>query len=366
MERAAAPRQVPGPCYRGCSAAARLHGPMPPSALVIQTAFLGDVVLTTPLLQALAERHGPVDIVATPQAAALLETHPAVRQAIAYDKGGRDRGLGGLLVLARRLRAARYDVAYLPHRSLRTAVLAALARIPRRVGFHDGWPLLYTETRRRPEGGHEIDRILALAEVAPHHQTRPTLGITASDQAAAVRLLGAAGVGTPFVALAPGSIWATKRWAYYPELANALARRGVPVAVVGGPEDASLGEAIVAGVRRNGSAAANACGRLALRESAALIARAAVLVTNDSAPTHLGAAVETPTVAIFGPTVPAFGFAPRGPHDQAIGLDGLECRPCHHHGPPTCPLGHHLCMQALRVEDVMRAIEETGALRRRD
>ncbi|MGH7569526.1 MAG: lipopolysaccharide heptosyltransferase II [Gemmatimonadales bacterium] len=335
------------------------------TSLVIQTAFLGDVVLTTPLLEALARRHGPVDVVTTPAAAPLLEPHPAVRRVIPYDKKRADRGLGRLIGLSRRLRGERYEAVYLPHRSLRTAAVAWLARIPRRVGFHDGWPLLYTEVRRRPADGHEIDRLLALAGEPARRQTPPSLTVTVADRAAAEHLLGEARVERPFVALAPGSIWGSKRWPYYAELAERLAAR-VAVAVVGGPEDVELGEVIVAAVRRSGGQAVNACGTLTLRESAALLALAAVLVTNDSAPLHLAQAMGTPTVAIFGPTVPTFGFGPRGPRDQAVGVDGLPCRPCHHHGPPVCPLSHHLCMKSLRVEDILLALEETGALHRRD
>ena len=333
---------------------------------MVQTAFLGDVVLTTPLLEALAERHGPVDLITTPAAAPLLETHPAVRRVIAYDKKGKDRGPAALLRLARRLRAERYEAAYLPHRSLRTAVLAWLARIPRRVGFQGGWPLFYTDVRRRPAEGHEIDRLMALAGARAPHQTRPTLGVTAHDRAGAERLLQDAGVQSPLVALAPGSIWGSKRWPHYAALARSLANRGVGVAAVGGPEDAPLGEEIVEAVGQAGGRAVSACGKLSLRESAALIGKAAVLVTNDSAPLHFAQAVETPVVAIFGPTIPAFGFGPRGPRDEALGLDGLPCRPCHHHGPPACPLGHHRCMRDLPVERVLHAIEETGALHRRD
>ena len=81
-------------------------------------------MLTTPLLEALAARYGPVDVVTTPAAAPLIETHPAVRRVIPYDKKGRDRGLGGLVRLARALRAEQYECAYLPHRSLRTALAA--------------------------------------------------------------------------------------------------------------------------------------------------------------------------------------------------------------------------------------------------
>jgi len=331
---------------------------------VIQTAFLGDVVLTTPLLEALARRHGPVDVVTTPAAAPLVETHPAVRRVIVYDKRRADRGLSGLVRLAGTLRAGGYAIAYLPHRSLRTAALARLAGIPRRIGFHDGWPSLYTGVRRRPAGGHEIDRLLALADERPHHQTAPSLGVTAGDHAAAERLLREARVAAPFVAIAPGSIWGTKRWPGYAALAERLAGRAAVVAV-GGPEDAALGGAIVAAARGAGGSAADACGRLGVREAAALIARAAVLITNDSAPLHLAAAMGTPIVAVFGPTVPDFGFGPRGPRDVVVERVGLDCRPCSAHGPRTCPLGHHRCMRDIQVEDVLRAIEETGALRHR-
>ena len=339
---------------------------MPPT-LVVQTAFLGDVVLTTPLLAALAARHGPVDVVTTPGAAPLLETHPAVRRVIPFDKKGADRGLAGLWRLARRLRAEQYAIAYLPHRSLRSAALAWLARVPRRIGFHDGWPALYTGVRRHPSAGHAIDRLLALADAPPKHQTPPSLELTLGDRAAAERWLKDQGITPPFVALAPGSIWGSKRWPYYPDLAVQLAAR-MPVVVVGGRDDEPLGAAIVAAVAAAGAAhpARNACGALGLRPSAALLAKAAVLVTNDSAPLHLAQAVETPTIAVFGPTIPEFGFGPRGPRDQAVGVHALACRPCSRHGPPSCPLGHHLCMKGLGVANVLHAIEETGALRRRD
>ena len=118
--------------------------------------------------------------------------------------------------------------------------------------------------------------------------------------------------------------------------------------------------------RRSRGQAVSGCGRLSVRQAAEAIRRAVVLVTNDSAPLHFAQAVDTPTVAIFGSTVPGFGFGPRGPRDRVVQVGVLACRPCSAHGPPSCPLGHHLCMKSLSVQDVLQAIEETGALRRRD
>ena len=323
----------------------------PSRTLVIQTAFLGDVVLTTPLLSALAERYGPVDVVTTPAAAPLLEGHPAVAEVVPYDKRGVDAGLAGLWHLGRRLRGRRYARAYLPHRSLRTAALAVLTGAAERTGFADGTgSVTYTVRIPRPRTGHEIDRLLALVGAKPDTALRPQLVLDASDRAEANEWRRRHGVPEAFVALAPGSIWGTKRWPYYGELAASL---NVPIVVVGGAEDAALARQVVAAAEGR---AWSAAGELGLRASAALIERASVLVTNDSAPLHFASAVGTPVVAIFGPTMPAFGFAPRGSHDMVLQQSGLACRPCSPHGPRVCPLGHHRCMVDLSVERVAAAV----------
>ncbi len=323
--------------------------PYRPTALVIQTAFLGDVVLTTPLLTALAQR-GPVDVVTTPAAATLLEGHPAVRSIIRYDKHGADRGVAGFRRVSATLRAQGYSAVYLPHRSLRSAMLALGSGARERIGFA-GTLAAVTYTRRlpRPAAGHEVERLLALLDDTPV-SAPVSLGLTADDHRAAEEWLQASGVGPGFVALAPGSIWGTKRWPYYRELAARLER---PCVIVGGTEDSSLAAEILASAP---SRSASAAGRVGLRTSAAVISRAAALVTNDSAPLHLATAVGTPVVAIFGPTIPEFGFAPRGTGDIVLGREGLACRPCSRHGPQKCPLGHHRCMRDLSVETVAAAL----------
>lgn len=321
-------------------------------ALVIQTAYMGDVILTTPLLSALADKHGPVDVVTTPASAALIETHPAVRTVLRYDKRGADRGWQGLRRMAAALRRQHYEVAYLPHRSWRSASLVFFSRIPQRIGFADSPAVsLYTQRVPRPLHQHETARLVALAGLAPDASVPPvTLGLTTKDEEEADRWLVERGITGRFVCVAPGSIWGTKRWPYYAELA---ARLALPVVAIGGPTDHVLGDAIEA---VEPGRTVSACGHVGPRTSAALIARAAALVTNDSAPLHLASAVGTPQVAIFGPTVPSFGFGPLGPDDISLGHDDLLCRPCSPHGPATCPLDHHRCMRDLSVERVARAL----------
>jgi heptosyltransferase II len=340
----------PGSTNAGDQAKPTAVPPYRPTILVIQTAFLGDVILSTPLLSRLAEQHGPVDVVTTPGAAGLLEHHPAVASVLRYDKRGADRGWRGLWRMGARLRSRRYRSVYLPHRSLRSATLALWSGAAERVGFDDSpAALTYTTRITRPRFGHEVERLLALAGRTGGESAPVTVALTPADQAAADAWLSMHQVGPRFIAVAPGSIWATKRWPYYQEL---VARLEYPSVLVGGQEDARLAGALAAGSAQ----AVSAAGALTLRESAALIRRAAVLVTNDSAPLHLATAVGTPVVAIFGPTVPEFGFGPRRSADLTLGLDDLPCRPCSKHGPPQCPLGHHRCMRDLSVDQVLQAI----------
>ena len=324
----------------------------PGPVLVIQTAFLGDVVLTTPLLSRLAARFGPVDVVTTPAAAELLETHPAVRRVIRYDKRGADRGIGGFRRLAERLADTRYAGVYLPHRSWRSAALAFSAHIPDRIGFADSpAALLYTERVARPRGGHESARLLALAGAGPSPEV--TLALTEADRSAAAAWLKARGIATPFVAVAPGSIWGTKRWPGYAEL---VARLDRPVVVLGSAADGELAATVAAAAPGRAHSAA---GALSLRESAAIIERAALLVTNDSAPLHFATGVGTPVVAVFGPTTPSQGFGPIDRAGSVVQHTGLWCRPCSPHGPASCPLGHHACMQGIGVERVLAAVTAT-------
>jgi heptosyltransferase-2 len=182
-----------------------------------------------------------------------------------------------------------------------------------------------------------------------------SLALGEDDFAAADEWLAKREIAPGFVALAPGSIWGTKRWPGYPELAAALDGQ---IVLVGGADDLPVAEAIQA---RAPARVHSAAGAVSLRVSAALIARAGVLVTNDSAPLHLSTAAGTPVVAIFGPTVPEQGFGPRGARDAALGHPALSCRPCSSHGPQVCPLLHHRCMRELAVETVVAAVAAARA-----
>jgi heptosyltransferase II len=322
--------------------------PLPASrVVVIQTAFLGDVVLTLPLIIRLAERYGPVDVVTTPAAAPIVERHPAVRHVIRHDKHRAQR----FAVSNAALTSAPYARAYLPHRSFRSALLAL--GIPSRIGFGGRFPALaYTERHPWPDSGHVSERILSLLP-GTALPPRPWIELTADDRLAASSWMSRRGVSDGFIALAPGSRWGTKRWPYYAELAKALAG---PVVVLGDGADRLLGDVIVAAA---GPRAVNACGDLTLRQSAALITRSARLFTNDSAPLHLATALDHPVTAIFGPTIPAFGFGPFGANGTIVEHPNMPCRPCSSHGPMVCPLGHHRCMVEIDAQTVAGMVNKS-------
>jgi heptosyltransferase II len=333
-----------------------------PAAVVIQTSFLGDMVLTTPLIAELARR-GPVDVVATPASAPLLANNPSVRDVIVYDKRGTDNGLRGLWRVTQTLRYRSDDekrevgIAYLAQGSVRSAMLALLGGVDERVGFSTSpGRVLYTQTVPYRSDRHHAERLWRLAaENAAQEPTaaqlRPRLYPGANHVGKVDELLAENGyAGEPLVALAPGSIWGTKRWPYFPALARSLADT-MRVVVIGGAADAALAREIAEAA---GPSTIDSTGKLSLL---------AFLVTNDSAPQHLASAMDTPTVTVFGPTVPDFGFGPLATRNATIGLELLPCRPCHKHGPQKCPLGHWRCMVEVGDGVVLDAVRRLGAER---
>jgi heptosyltransferase-2 len=331
--------------------------------LIIQTAFLGDVVLTLPLAQVSRELLSVnVDFVASPRAAELLHGHPSINQVIVFDKYGRDRGLSGLLSLAKQLRARHYTLAFIPHRSLRSALLALLSGIPKRIGFHRSagrWFL--TNLVPYDETAHEVERNLSLLKEAGQDypaRVLPKLYPSKEDSGqvdiilASLNLTGS----ERLIAVAPGTIWNTKRWLAerFAGLAGRLAKDSWNVLLIGGAEDSDLCNEI-----RLNAASANVhtlAGKLTVTQSAELSRRCRLLVSNDSAPMHLAVAVGTPVVAIFGATVPEFGFAPIGVYDSVIETKGLACRPCSIHGTNECPIKTFDCMKSIAVDDVMQRV----------
>lgn len=343
----------------------------PRRILILQTAFIGDVILVEPLI-AQTKANFPdaeIDVVVIPAAANVLETHPAIRDLIVYDKRHRQRGLAGFFSMLLRLRQARYDLALVPHRSLRSAALAWLASIPVRIGFdNSAGRFLFTQQSRYVQSQHEVVRnlsLLAVFGIKARYQ-KPELYLRVRDREKALTVMMDTAVSPKndgntgrltFIAMAPGSIWATKRWPAekFARLGRKLqAEFNCAVVLLGSAQDRALCQQIATSI---GARAINLAGKLSLRESAALLQKCTALISNDSAPTHLGVAAGCSVATIFGATIPGFGFFPHGSQHKIIETDrALTCRPCGIHGGHKCPVGTFECMRSISVERVFAEV----------
>ena len=329
--------------------------------LVIQTAFVGDLVLSTPLFEAARTRLGAdrVGAVVRPETANLLRNNPHIDDIVIYDKKGGQKGPLALLRLARGLRGAAFDTALIPHRSFRSALLGFLAGVPVRVGFDRSAGKLLLTDRVPYRSTPEVERNLSLlgsrgVDTAGMH---PALYPDDEDRNRVDTLMRESAVAPSedICGVSPGSVWATKRWlpGRYAELIRRLAEEfGYRSVLFGGSDDRSLCAEIAA---ESGVDPLNAAGQLTLLQSAALAARCSALVSNDTGMGHVAAAMNIPVVAVFGPTVPAFGFVPHGQGHQVVETS-LDCRPCSPHGGDRCPIGSHDCMRGITVERVIEAV----------
>jgi len=329
--------------------------------LIIQTAFIGDVILTTPLIRwAKSGLNYPlIHVVVIPSARNVIENNPFVDKIFVYDKRGKDKGLSGIFKLVRQLKKEHYFAVISPHRSLRSALIARLTGAQKRIGFTtSSGAFLYTDKIYYDQNIHEIDRNLSLlkfahVEIADRH---PFVFLDRDDEKAVAAIFSEFNIKTTPspIALAPGSVWFTKKWPenYYRDLVKMLLVQGREVILTGGTADKECCERIADGLD---GPIVNLAGRLTLRQSAAVYKKCAVVVCNDSGAMHLAVAVKTPVIALFGPTIPAFGFSPFGERNTILEHQ-LSCRPCGIHGGNKCPIGTHECMQAIHPLQVFQSV----------
>jgi lipopolysaccharide heptosyltransferase II len=317
--------------------------------LVIAPNWVGDSVLSLPTLRALRRRH-PGD-----RLAVLARPGPA---AVYRAEGSADEVLprGSFLADVRSARAGRFDEAWLLPHSIRAALIAFLSGARRRLGYATDrrGALLTDALPPPPETAHQLrdyDALLRHAGVPPDPDP-PRLPISAEALRRAQEALAAARIPELAVALCPGSATApTKRWPAerFAALADALAQRGLPCAVAGGPGENALLRAVAEAAHRPIPVIG---ADLDPVELAAVFSLARVVVSNDSGPAHLAAAVGTPVVVFFGPTDPG-RTAPVG--SAARILDRyVFCSPCFLE---KCPYGHE-CMREITVGDAVAAIDQ--------
>ncbi len=310
--------------------------------LIIQTAFLGDVILATPLAETLKANYPDVEIhfLVKKGNESLLDHHASTDKIWIFDKS---KGkFQNMVRLGRAFRNEKFDLVFNLHRFASSGIIAALTQGKKTYGFKKN-PLSLFYTKSFPhvigDGGHEVDRNLSLlADLAIENLVRRPRLYPSEEDYTKVEYLRS----DSYYCLAPASVWATKqlpkeKWV---ELIRQLAPTG-KVILLGSPADKQLCEEIIL---LSGEKADNQAGKLSLLQSAALMQTATRNYVNDSGPLHLASAVNAPVTAFFCSTIPDFGFGPLS-EDAEIRetREKLSCRPCGLHGFKKCPEGHFNC-----------------------
>jgi heptosyltransferase-2 len=331
--------------------------------LIIPYMWIGDFVRGHTVVRVLNQRwpNRPVDLVTTPLTAPLVDYMPGVRSGIVCDLPRGQLAVARQKGLAAELRRRGYGTALVLPRTWKSAIAPALAGIPERVGFFGEARFgLINELR----WGEKIlprfidkNAALALPEGAPIPPEWPVPQLRVpAEEASRWRQMNGLGTG-PAVALAPGSVGASKRWTYYPEAARLLAKRGLDVWVVGGPGEKELAQQIVAA---GGPRVRDLTGT-DLRNGILAMAAAGVAISNDSGLMHIAAAIGTPTMGIFGPTSP-YHWAPLNGLAATVQTKTVvPCQPCHR---PICTMNDHRCMRDIPatelVEIAQRVLREAA------
>lgn len=318
--------------------------------VVLQTAFLGDILLTTPLLIALRDTFPGArrELITTPAGRDALEGLPLADVLHVLDKRGAHRTLSSTRRFAKSIAEGGIDILLVPHRSVRSAVLAHALRARSIVTWATAAARVFAHhVLPYPWALHEADRNLQLVRpwtsaITTKEMIRVSLANEVATQHASDMLRS---VRRPFVVLATESVWSTKQ---LPEpLAFQIAQRlyasGVDVVRVG--SKVPVGPTAHVGVH-------DLRGRTTIQEAAAVVSQSACVVSVDSASLHMASLQGVPVIGIFGPTVPEFGFGPWGNSSTVIQQSNLECRPCSIHGQHECPLRHHRCIEALSVAEI--------------
>ncbi|WP_457642009.1 lipopolysaccharide heptosyltransferase II [Persephonella sp.] len=327
--------------------------------VIWQTAFLGDLILTTPLIRSLKNifPESEVTLISKSFGREVFKDNPYLDELIVFDKKRMST-----LSLIKKLRKKQFDMAISPHRSHRASYSLFLAGIKRRIGFDKaGFSFLYTETvPHRFDGIHEIDRNLSLLKVLDEYDEKkiyrfPEIFLN-SDEDSFFEKFNLKN--KEYILVAPGSKWETKRWTVegFTAVVENLLKNGETVVLFGGNEDREITAKMLTNLRSD-KKLLDLVGKTTLRESFSIVKHAKALVSNDSAPVHMAVAFNIPVVDIYGPTVTSFGFYPYR-NGVVVETEGLSCRPCGLHGHRKCPTGTFECMKNISPKMVLNALEK--------
>lgn len=345
--------------------------------LVFQTAFIGDVLLSIPLLKSI-KKYKPNDklhLFCRPALVTFFKKLDFVDEVFAADKSSSSAWKNSLKPLLQN----EYEAVFCPHESFRSAKAVKKIKAKNKVGYHKWWNAYFFNVRlQRPmEFPEAVRQMFLLSAVDANFrmdynkwilEAKPTSHIGQDSYKlskailpdfASMQVLNRKSINDPGsgskVGVAPGSVWNTKKWTKYLQLVQQLIRSGHYVTLLGSKDELEICNEIEQAVGKS-PFLDNRCGEGDLWKAFEVLRDQDILVCNDSGLMHLASAAGTPTVAIFGPTTPALGYEPWSENAYLV-QKPLSCRPCGLHGHKVCPIGTHECMTSVSVSEVSQAIK---------
>ena len=330
--------------------------------LYIQTAFPGDAILSLPALEKLKEfnPNSSIDVLCISSTQEIFSASPYVDNVLVIDKRGEHKSFFSLINFAGELRNRKYDVIYSSHRSLRTSLLVLLSEVDETYGYsNSAIKYVYKNVVSYHLNKHEVQRnfdLIGFKYDENSWRVQPKLNFSDSVNIKVANFIKEIDK-NKIIALAPGSIWATKRYPKekWQEIVNYFSSRNFNVVLIGGKDDEELCESILQNSNGN---VFNAAGKFSIVESIKLLSHCNLLISNDSAPTHFGMCAGIKVLTIYCSTIPQFGFFPYMFGSRFLSFDDLSCKPCGIHGYHECPLTHFNCAKKLHEDEVIKVAEE--------
>lgn len=331
--------------------------------LFIQTAFVGDAILTLPAIQKLKEENPnhEIDVICIPESSEIFHCNSAVNNVIVLDKKKKAKSFLSTFRFAKDLKKNNYTKLYSAHRSFRTSLIVLLTDIRESFGFdNSSIKHVYKNLIEYDPVKHEVQRNLDLIGYKYDKNSWKIVPEIIAKESSVEKVntfLTHNNIQDGFYAVAPGTVWETKKYPkeYFAEVIKNITKSGHKVILIGGKSDKELCKSFVT---PGDDFIINTAGMFSLSETVELLKHAKILISNDSAPTHLGMAADIKVLTIFCSTVSHFGFYPFNTKSRFLSFDELNCKPCGIHGHKKCPIKTFDCGFNLKPEFVFKTLQE--------
>jgi heptosyltransferase-2 len=331
--------------------------------LFIQTAFPGDAILSLPALSKLKDFYPgcKIDVLCIPSTEEIFAASPSVDRAIVIDKKNKHKSFINTYRFIKKLKQNNYSRIYSSHRSFRTSFIVLLLEVRETFGFdNSSFMHVYKNLIEYKSERHEVQRNFDLVGFVYDEQSwKITPEVTCNEKSREkIKLfIDENDLSIGFIAIAPGSIWDTKKYPsdYYKDVIKYFVDKNIKVILIGGEDDRAAGNNISSIFSGN---VLNTAGNFSIVESIELLRYAKLLISNDSAPTHMGMCADIQVLTIYCSTVPEFGFYPYNKKSSFLSFNDLNCKPCGIHGYDKCPIKTFDCAKKLLPGQVILKVKE--------